>query len=104
LSKLALRRESPFVLGALAGTVGMSPCVVGTFLTAVSAIGKSGQTIVWAYYALIYATTPVLIAWALHSGKKIDPTKFIVALATFSLFVSVYMTLVNFGILSLPSL
>ena len=103
LSRLALRRESPLILGALAGTLGMSPCVLGSFLTASSVIGESGQLMLWAYYALIYATTPVLIAYALHSGKRLEPAKLIVALATFSFFVSLYMTLVNLGMLSLPA-
>lgn len=102
LSKLALRKESPPILGALAGTVGMSPCVLGSFLTASSAIGESGQLVLWTYYALIYAMTPILIAYALHLGRKVEPTKLIVSLATISFFVSLYMTLVNFGMLSLP--
>ncbi len=104
LSKMALRRESPFVLGALAGTVGMSPCVLGTFLTAASAIGVSGHLEIWLYYAAIYASVPLLIAYLVHRGRKLNPTKMIVGLATFSFFVSLLMTLYNFGYLKIPSL
>jgi len=94
LSKAALRKSSVFLVGAAAGTVSMSPCVVGAYLSAMSMISTmppESKPLAFALYALAYSAPVVALTLLIHKGKRFVETRTLVlVLATLSLALSLY--------------
>ena len=101
LSVMALKGASVALIGAAAGSVAMSPCVVGAFLSAMSMLGslppsqRLGYLII---YALIYPVPALIVTILVHRGKSfVEPRKMITVLASISLALSLYSLLKQLG-------
>ena len=101
LSVAALRGGSVVLIGAAAGSIAMSPCVVGAFLSAMSTIGSvpfPQKLYYLLLYMVIYPIPAISVVLAIHKGKGlIKPRRLILILASLSLVLSFYSLLKQFG-------
>ena len=97
LSKMALSKASPLIIGALSSTVAMSPCVLGAYLSAVSFLSSlplSQRIPLTALYWVVYSLPPLMVASiSVKLARKLNARKTVLALATISLILSIYSLL-----------
>ncbi len=88
--KLVKNGASPFLLGLAVGSLGLSPCVVGAFLSAstlASGLPWGQRLVFWALYALVYSIPLTLAAKVID---KVEIRKAVAVLASISLIISLY--------------
>lgn len=88
--KLVKNQASPFLLGLAVGSLGLSPCVVGAFLSAsalASTLPFEQRLAFWALYAIVYS---IPLALAAKVIEKVELRKAIAVLASISLLISLY--------------
>ncbi len=96
--KLVKNQASPFLLGLAVGSLGLSPCVVGAFLSAstVASTLPIGEKIVfWILYAILYS---IPLGIAANIINKVELRKAVAVLASISLIISLYFFITYSGI------
>ncbi|ALU12143.1 hypothetical protein EYM_00800 [Ignicoccus islandicus DSM 13165] len=97
LSRMALSRASPVLIGIFASTIAMSPCVIGAYLSAISFVSSLPPTLripLFTLYAIVYSIPPLLVAFVSNRlAMKLNTRYVILVLATLSLLLSIYSLL-----------